>query len=108
MSWFGEILGGAISTSDLLIYGSYFNTFLLALKAILFVIAEFMVRPTTMSKLNFFDRVRATLIPLKDESSIFAGEIKKLKTFRVLWATIFALLFLRILVGYYLGRLEFA
>lgn len=91
----------------MLIYGSYLNTFLLVTKAILFVVAEFVMRPKAMSKLRFLDRIRATFIPLKDEGSIFVGETKKMKTFRTLWVIIFGLLLLRILIGYYRGRLEF-
>lgn len=107
MCWSCKALGGFISAIDLLVYGSYFITFLLAVKAILFVIAEFFVRPKAMSKLKLFDRIRVTFIPLKNEESIFFGELKKLKAFRILWITIFVLLILRVLVALYLDRLEF-
>lgn len=96
-----------ISKSDLLIYASYLNIFFLAIKAILFVVAEFVVRPKALSKLDFFNRVRVTFIPLENESSIFSGETRKLKIFRLLWIIIFFLLFVRIAVGFLMGRLEF-
>jgi hypothetical protein len=80
----------------LLIYGS---TAVSILAVIFFVIAQFVMRPRAFNQMTYLERVRATFIPLKNEETIFAGEIKKLKLFRTLWGTIVALVGIRVLFG---------
>ncbi|MNL07201.1 hypothetical protein D3C87_1278710 [compost metagenome] len=90
-------MGGCISSSDLLISG--IKIYILLITALLAFIAQFLVRPQALDKLAYLDRVRATFIPLKNEEALFAGEMKKLKLFRILWGTIFALLFFRLFIA---------
>ncbi|GEM_PF-2476740 len=104
----GVDVGGFIKSSELLIYGSYFNASLLGIKVLLFLLAEFIVYPKSMEKLSFYNRVRVSLIPIKDEEAIFADEIDRLKIYRRLWFAIFTLLIVRVIVAILLSKMDFS
>lgn len=81
--------------------------FLLLIKVVLFVVAEFVIRPKVLNKISFLKRISITFVPMKDEEYFFREEVKKLKMFRALWRTIFILLLLRILIGLFLNQLDY-
>jgi hypothetical protein len=93
--------GGVISANDLVTYERLIGTAPTLIAAILFGIAQFIMRPRVFNKMQYLERVRATFIPLKNEEAIFVGEMKKLKLYRTLWGTILALLFFRVFIGFF-------
>lgn len=93
-------------SNHILVLGAYTNLVLLALKAVLFVIAEFVVRPQGLKHLSYPERIRASFIKLPNEEDVFGGERQRILLFRAIWFSILGLLLLRILIGFGMNHLE--